>query len=97
MDMVMENNEQELFELNTTQVENLHKSIKQRKNFFCSNIEQLVKEQKLSYIESVIYYCNLHDLPVEYVPQLINDNIRDNLYLEGMNLNLLKKVNQVFL
>lgn len=84
-----------IIEVNKQPTDEINKSIKQRQNYFCSNIEKLVKEKKLTYLESIVYFCEKHDLPIEYVPKLINSSITDHLYEEGMELHFLKRVNQL--
>lgn len=75
--------------------ETLKENIKQKQNYFCSNIEKLVIEKRLTYLEAITFFCEKHDLPIEHAAGLINFSIRDHLYSEGMKLNLLKKVNQL--
>jgi len=70
-------------------------NIRHKQNYFCTNIEKLVQEKKLTYLESIVFFCEKHDLPIEHVPQLLNSSIRGHLYNEGMDLHLLKKINQL--
>lgn len=57
---------------------------------FCDGIELLVQKGN-SYLESIIEYCDLHDIETEVAAKLISPNLRVKLQHEAENLSLIKK------
>ena len=58
---------------------------------FSSDIEMVVKENNLSYIESIVQYCEDNNIEVESVSKLISKPLKERLRCEAMQLNFLKK------
>lgn len=60
---------------------------------FPSEIETLVKERKIEYMEAVILWCELNGLEVEFAGELIRRNavLKSKIQLEAENLNFMKK------
>lgn len=59
----------------------------------CREIEGIVKEQKLTYIDATLFYAERNSFEVEYVAELLskNDLIRSRIEEEAEDLNFLKK------
>jgi hypothetical protein len=58
---------------------------------FSSEIEEIVKSSKLSYIESVLHYCEENSIELETVSKLISKPLKERIRCEAMDLNFLKK------
>ena len=67
-----------------------------KKKFICSNkfmseIEKIVKEQKMSYIEAICHFCEINELEVESVTKLISKPLKEKIKGEATALNFLKR------
>lgn len=60
---------------------------------FAKNIEQIVKEKDLNYIDAVTYFCETNSLEVESVTNLINHSLKAKIAFDASQLNLLPKSN----
>lgn len=58
---------------------------------FSSEIEEIVKSSNLSYIESVLHYCEENSIELETVSKLISKPLKERIRCEAMDLNFLKK------
>lgn len=59
------------------------------KNRFNLDIEEIVLEKNLNYIEAIVYYCETNDIEVEVAAKMINKNIKEKLQANANTLNLL--------
>jgi len=64
--------------------------------FFCptrftQEIESLVLEGKMKYIDAIIHFCEKNSIDVEFVPKLITKPLKEKVKYEAMELNFLKK------
>ena len=46
---------------------------------FSAEVEGLVKEDAMSYIDAIIHYCDLNDIELETVPKLISKSLKEKL------------------
>lgn len=60
---------------------------------FPSEIELIVKERRIEYMEAVILWCELNGLEVEFAGELIRRNavLKSKIQMEAENLNFMKK------
>lgn len=60
---------------------------------FIKNIDILVKENNLNYIDAVIHYCEQNNIEVETVASIIKNSsyMKSNIQIEAENLNFLPK------
>jgi hypothetical protein len=58
---------------------------------FAQEIERLVSEQKSSYIDAIVNFCEKNSIDLESVPKLISKPLKEKLKYEAMELNFLKK------
>jgi hypothetical protein len=60
---------------------------------FYKDIEQLVKDHKLKYMDAIIYFCERNEVEIETVASMIRGNMRIKaiLQVEGELLNFLPK------
>ena len=59
---------------------------------FSLHIEQLANESKLSYIETIIQYCEENSLEPSDVAKFINKPLEDKIENDFRELNMLPKV-----
>lgn len=59
------------------------------KNRFNLDIEEIVLEKGLNYIEAIVYYCEANDIEVEVAAKMINRNTKEKLQANANTLNLL--------
>jgi len=58
---------------------------------FSNDIEELVRESGLTYIESIVTYCDENTIEIETVSKLISKPLKERIRCEAMELNYLKK------
>jgi hypothetical protein len=61
---------------------------------FAQEIESLVSEQKSSYIDAIVNFCEQNNIDLESVPKLISKPLKEKLKYEAMELNFLKKTSR---
>ena len=59
-------------------------------NKFSLDIETLVCKTKLSYIDAIVAYCEKNEIDVESVSKLLTKQLKEKLYTEAVQLNLMK-------
>ena len=64
--------------------------------FFCparftQEIESLVLEGKMKYIDAIIHFCEQNSIELESVPKLISKPLKEKIKYEAMELNFLKR------
>tara|TARA_B100000900_G_C20420675_1_gene650821 strand:+ start:417 stop:668 length:252 start_codon:yes stop_codon:yes gene_type:complete len=69
------------------------------KKFLCSarfaqEIEGIVSNDKMSYIDAIIYYCEKNAIELDSVPKLISKPLKEKLKWEAQELNFLKKTSR---
>jgi hypothetical protein len=60
------------------------------KSKFAEDIEKLVLETKMSYIDTIVEYCANNNIEIETVKKLISKPLKDKIKCEAMELNYLK-------
>mgnify|MGYP006080297763 FL=1 len=59
------------------------------------DIEKLVSEKKISYMEAVLLYTDDIDGEIEMVSKLLNKSIKDKIEHEAQELNMLKRTSKL--
>ena len=56
-------------------------------------IESLAVDYGISYIDAVVHYCEHHDVEIEFIGELINQNpaLKSKIELEASELHFLKR------
>ena len=72
----------------------INKALKEK--FLCSaqfaqDIEAIVKDDNLGYIDAIVDYCEKNAIDVESVPKLISKPLKEKLKWEATELNYLKR------
>ena len=63
-------------------------------NKFTTDVEQLVLDTELNYIEAIISYCEENNIEFESVGKLISKPLKDKLKAETTELNYLKRTSR---
>lgn len=68
------------------------KSLKSSSEFL-HNIDLIVKEKKLDYIDAVVYYCEQNNIEIETAASIIKNSsyMKYNIQVEAENLNIIPK------
>ena len=66
------------------------------KKFLCSQkfaqeIESIVKNSKMNYIDAIVTYCEENSIEIENVSKLISKPLKEKLKHDATELNFLKK------
>ena len=75
----------------------INKALKEK--FLCSaqfaqDIESIVKDDNLGYIDAIVAYCEKNAIDVESVPKLISIPLKEKLKWEATELNYLKRTSR---
>ena len=75
----------------------INKALKEK--FLCSaqfaqDIEAIVKDDNLGYIDAIVDYCEKNAIDVESVPKLISIPLKEKLKWEATELNFLKRTSR---
>ena len=58
---------------------------------FAMNIESIVKEKKIPYMDAVVKFCEENDIDPATVGPLINKSLKEKIQLEAEKLNLIER------
>lgn len=61
---------------------------------FAQEIERVVQEEKISYIDAIIYFCDKNKIDLESVPKLLSKPLKEKVKCEAIHLNFLKKTSK---
>lgn len=62
---------------------------------FAQEIETLVHtEEKMSYIDAIVHFCEKNNIDIESVSKLISKPLKEKVKYEAMELNFLKKTSR---
>ena len=75
----------------------INKALKEK--FLCSaqfaqDIEAIVKDDNLGYIDAIVHSCEQNAIDVESVPKLISKPLKEKLKWEATELNYLKRTSR---
>ena len=57
---------------------------------FAIEIEKIVAEDELNYIDAIIHYCEINSLEVESVTKLISKPLKERIKWDATRLNYMK-------
>lgn len=66
---------------------------KEEMNTFSLSIETIAKEKQISYMDSIIEYCNNTGLEIELAAKLISGSLKAKIKMEAEDLHFLPKSN----
>lgn len=58
---------------------------------FILEIERLVKEESLGYIEAITQYCQETGIDIESIPKLLTPTLKSKIKNEAIELNLINR------
>jgi ATP-dependent Clp protease ATP-binding subunit ClpA len=61
---------------------------------FALEIEKIVSEENLNYIDAIVHYCEINNLEVESVTKLISKPLKERLKWDATRLNFMKKTSR---
>ena len=64
------------------------------KERFAEDIEALVLNTKMNYIEAIVEYCETKGIEIESVSKLVSKPLKEKLKYEATELNYLKKTSR---
>ena len=64
---------------------------------FSLEIERIVKESKLNYIEAVVQFCEDKNIEIETVNKLVSKPLKEKLKYDAQRLNFMKKTSRGYL
>ena len=96
----LENTLESLLEINWNSMEpnkELEKAIAKKfvtPQKFAIDIEKIVVDEDLNYIDAIIHYCEIHNIEVESVTKLISKPLKERLKWDAIRLNFMKKTSR---
>ena len=66
------------------------------KSKFTEIVEETVTEKQLSYMDAVLYICEMNSIDLEDVKKFISPIIKGKIEAEAMALNFIPKQNTLF-
>ena len=61
---------------------------------FAIEIEKIVAEENLNYIDAICYYCEINNLEIESVTKLVSKPLKEKLKYDAQELNFMKKTSR---
>ena len=61
---------------------------------FAMDIEKIVVDEELNYIDAIIHYCGINNIEVESVTKLISKPLKERLKWDAIRLNFMKKTSR---
>ena len=58
---------------------------------FALEIEKIVAEQNINYIDAICHYCEMNSIDVESITKLISKPLKERLKWDAIRLNFMKK------
>ena len=61
---------------------------------FAIEIENIVAEEKLNYIDAIVHYCEINELEVDSVTKLVSKPLKEKLKWDATRLNFMKRTSR---
>tara|TARA_Y100001970_G_scaffold729_1_gene832 strand:- start:1272 stop:1532 length:261 start_codon:yes stop_codon:yes gene_type:complete len=61
---------------------------------FALEIEKIVSEEQLNYIDAIIQYCESNSLEVDSITKLMSKPLKERLKWDAIRLNFMKKTSR---
>lgn len=61
---------------------------------FALEIEKIVAQQNLNYIDAIVMYCENNNLEIESVTKLVSKPLKERLKWDAIRLNFMKKTSR---
>ena len=61
---------------------------------FSMEIEKIVAEEKINYIDAICQYCEMNDIEIQSVSKLVTKPLKERLKYDAIQLNFMKKTSR---
>ena len=61
---------------------------------FALEIEKIVAEEKINYIEAIVHYCEVNELEVDSITKLVSKPLKEKLKWDATRLNFMKRTSR---
>ena len=61
---------------------------------FALEIEKIVAEEKINYIDAIVHYCEINELEVDSITKLVSKPLKERLKWDAIRLNFMKKTSR---
>jgi hypothetical protein len=61
---------------------------------FALEIEKIVAEEDMNYIDAICYYCEVNSLEIESITKLVSKPLKEKLKWDATQLNFMKKTSR---
>ena len=61
---------------------------------FSMEIEKIVAEEKINYIDAICQYCEINDIEIQSVSKLVTKPLKERLKYDAIQLNFMKKTSR---
>ena len=61
---------------------------------FSLEIEKIVVDEKLNYIDAIVHYCEINELEVDSVTKLVSKPLKEKLKWDATRLNFMKRTSR---
>ena len=61
---------------------------------FSMEIEKIVAEEKINYIDAICQYCEMNDIEIQSVSKLVTKPLKETLKYDAIQLNFMKKTSR---
>ena len=61
---------------------------------FALEIEKIVANEGMNYIDAICYYCEINNLEIESVTKLVSKPLKEKLKYDAQELNFMKKTSR---
>jgi hypothetical protein len=61
---------------------------------FSLEIEKIVLEQKLNYIDAIVYFCEVNNFEIESVSKIVSKSLKEKLRWDATRLNYIKQTSK---
>jgi hypothetical protein len=61
---------------------------------FAIEIEKIVSQEKINYIDAIVHYCEVNELEVESVTKLVSKPLKEKLKWDATRLNFMKRTSR---
>ena len=61
---------------------------------FAVEIEKLVLQDKINYIDAIVHYCDANNLEVDSITKLMSKPLKEKLKWDAIQLNFMKKTSR---
>jgi hypothetical protein len=61
---------------------------------FSLEIEKIVAEEGMNYIDAICHYCEINNIEVDSITKLVSKPLKERLKYDAINLNFMKKTSR---